>query len=136
MQLIWYIGELLFTLCMSVSSHIYLDPSLTVDSLSSVLDTVQDLNGVVDQLHIPSSKQAELAQQYDKKQHNRAFAAYFLTHHAAPSWRVIALALWQTGELKALESVQKLYYKGEPRANKAVKFAIAENHPYRASGIL
>ena len=73
---------------------------------------------VVNWLHIPRSKQRELQQQYPiVAQRKWAYSAYYLAHHPGPSWRIITNALWQIGELEALEVVQKLYLKGEPCAD-------------------
>ena len=93
------------------------EPSLTLDTLTSVLDGVQDLDGVVPWLQIPHSKQEELKRQYDRKQLPRAFSTVFLTDNPSPSWSTVALALWVMGEHGALEVVQKLYLKGEPCAH-------------------
>ena len=68
-------------------------------------------------LHIPSSKQRQLQQQYDRGQVNTACADYIIDHHPSPSWMIVANALWFWGEAGALEMVQKLYLKGEPCAH-------------------
>ena len=69
-------------------------------------------------LHIPQFKREELKQHYPVvAQRRRAYSAYFLTHHPAPCWRIIATALYQQWELGALEVVQKLYLRGEPCAD-------------------
>ena len=96
------------------------EPSLTLDTLSSVLDGVQhldDYGGAGDYLQIPGSKQDELKNQYDRRQLPRVYSTIFLTDNPSPSWSTVALALWQIGELRALEVVQKLYLKGEPCAH-------------------
>ena len=96
------------------------EPSLTLDTLTSVLDGVQRLDGdfgVGDYLQIPDSKQDELKHQYDRRQLPRAFSTVFLTDNPSPSWSNVAFALWMTGEHGALEVVQKLYLKGEPCIN-------------------
>ena len=103
--------------------HVYLptlaEPSLTLDNLTSVFDGVSDVDRLVSigWLQIPSSKQDELQQQYDGREWMRAYSTYYITQHPAPSWRIIALALWEEVELGALEVVQKLYLKGEPCAD-------------------
>ena len=76
------------------------------------------LDGVADWLYIPPSKLQELKQQYPVvAQLKRAYSAYFLTHHPAPCWWIIATALYELWELGALEVVQKLYLRGEPCAD-------------------
>ena len=109
-----------------ICAHVHLpthpEPSLTLDNLTSVFDGVEYMDGdllvgVADWLHIPDSKQRELKQQYDGRQRKRVYITYYITQHPAPSWRIVALALWQAGELGALEVVHKLYLKGEPCAD-------------------
>ena len=106
----------------STHSHIhtptYTEPSLTLDTLSSILKSVQFLDDVGSWLQIPDSKRDELRRQYDKRQLPRAYSTIFLTDNPSPSWSTVALALWQIpGEIGALKEVQKLYLKGEPCAH-------------------
>ena len=103
-----------------ICAHVHLpthpEPSLTLDNLTSVFDGVENMDGisgVAAWLHIPDSKQDELQQQYDRQQIKRAFSAYFMSHHPAPSWLIVANALWRTKQHGALEVVQKLYLKGD-----------------------
>ena len=104
-----------------ICAHVHLpthpEPSLTLDNLTSVFDGVKDMEFVGAWLQIPDSKQDELEQQYDGQQIKRAFSAYFMSHHPAPSWLIIAIALWCMKEHGALEVVQKLYLKGKPCAD-------------------
>ena len=107
-----------------ICAHVHLpthpEPSLTLDNLTSVFDgVVENMDGLVGSgwLQIPDPKQNELKQQYDRQQIKRAFSVYFMSHHPAPSWLIIANALWEQEENGALEVVQKLYLKGEPCAN-------------------
>ena len=95
------------------------EPTLTVDNLTAVLDSVQrwNMDAVLFYLHIPSSKPLQLQQQYDSGQVNTACADYIIDHHPSPSWTVVANALWLFQEAGALEMVQKLYLKGEPYAH-------------------
>ena len=91
-----------------------------LENLSTVMEGVskQGLDGVGMRLHISWSKRRELQQQYPVvAQLKRAYSAYFLTHHPAPCWWIIATALYNGGELGALEVVQKLYLRGEPCAD-------------------
>ena len=106
-----------------ICAHVHLpthpEPSLTLDNLTSVFDGVGNMDRLVRSawLQIPRSKQDELQQQYDRQQIKRAFSTYFMSHHPAPSWLIVANALWMTDNHGALEVVQKLYLKGEPSAN-------------------
>ena len=91
-----------------------------LDNLNTVMESVSEggLRGVGTWLQIPDSKKAELQEQYPVvAQLKRAYSAYFLTHHPAPCWWIIATALYRKGELGALEVVQKLYLRGEPCAD-------------------
>ena len=102
-----------------VHIHMHTEPSLTLDTLSSVLDNVQRLGDSIvgDYLQIPNFKLEEFKRQYDRRQLPRAYSTVFLTDNPSPSWSTIALALWEARELGALEVVQKLYLKGEPCAH-------------------
>ena len=96
------------------------EPSLTLDTLSSVLDGVQHLDrfsGVGEYLQIPDSKLEELEHEYDRRQLPREYSTVFLTEHPSPSWNTVAYALWVMGEHGALKVVQKLYLKGEQCAH-------------------
>ena len=88
---------------------------MTLANLSSILDRVQDvaIDAVGHYLQIPLSKQEELRQQNDIRQLHIAWSSYFVSHHPAPSWRIVALALWGARELEALKVIQKLYLEGE-----------------------
>ena len=89
-----------------------------MESVSEKILDHEYVHNVVNRLQIPVSKQRELKQQYPVvSQRKRAYSTYYLVHHPGPSWRIITNALWQTGELGALEVVQKLYLKGEPCAD-------------------
>ena len=99
---------------------IHTEPSLTLDTLSSVLDGVQHLDGVGGvgvYLQIVDSKRRELEHQYDRRLLPRVFSTVFLTDNPSPSWSTVAFSLWQAREHGALEVVQKLYLKGEPCAH-------------------
>jgi hypothetical protein len=95
-----------------------------LENLNTVMESVSE-EGIstitasfLDWLHIPESKQQELKQQYPVvAQRKRAYSTYFLTHHPAPCWRIVATALYRKRELGALEVVQKLYLRGEPCAD-------------------
>ena len=91
-----------------------------LENLNTVMKDVSEggLDSVGDWIHIPVSKQQELEQQYPVvAQLKRAYSAYFLTHHPAPSWWIITTALYNREELGALEVVQKLYLRGESCAD-------------------
>ena len=91
----------------------HIEPTLTVDNLTAVLDNVQEnMEFVLLILHIPRSKV-----QYGRGQVNTARADYIIDHHPSPSWMIVANALWFNKAAGALEMVQELYLKGEPCAH-------------------
>ena len=92
----------------------YIEPSLTLDTLTSVLDGVQRLDNVGEWIQIPYYKRYELKRQYDRIQLPRVYSTVFLTDNPSPSWSTVAIALCEAGEHGALEVVQKLYLKGQP----------------------
>ena len=117
--------HLLTTLMLTLTTSMHMSTSSThirtiahVGELEyTVMEGVSEggLDSVGDWIHIPVSKQQELQQQYPVvAQLKQAYSAYFLTHHPAPCLRIIATALYNGGELEALEVVQKLYLRGEP----------------------
>ena len=73
--------------------HTHTEPSLTLDNLTSVLDGVQNLDGVGAWLQIPGSKRAELQRQYERRKLPKAYSTYYLSKNMSPSWSVAALAL-------------------------------------------
>ena len=89
------------------------EPTLTVDNLTTVLDSVQmNMYFVTRWLGIPRSQVDELQQQY-KGQISRGYAEYFIINNVAPSWTTVANALWLNWETGSLKIVQ-VYLKGEP----------------------
>ena len=110
---------------MSTSTHTHThtltrhtEPTLTVDNLTAVLNSVQmNRDSVLLSLHIPRSKQRQFQQHYDSGQVNTAYADYIIDHHPSPSWTTVGNALWYWKAAGALEMVQKLYLKGEPCAH-------------------
>ena len=103
--------DLMFTLTTCVP---HTEPTLTLDNLTSVLEDVQNVERVIPWLQIPPSKQQEINQQYDRiTQRIRAYCEYLLTHHPAPSWKWVAVVLWDKQEHGALEMLQKVCLKGK-----------------------
>ena len=103
--------------CTYTYMYMHTEPSLTLDTLTSVLDGIQRLDDVGAWLQIPYTKREELQRQYDRGQLPRVFSTVFVTDNPSPSWSTVTFALWQEGEHGALEVVQKLYLKGEPCAH-------------------
>lgn len=91
------------------------ESTLTLDKLTDVLDCISNAEHVASWLAITPSKQFKICERYgadSSPQIKRAYWDYFLTHHPAPCWKIVAVALWRTREFKALEVVQKM--KSEP----------------------
>ena len=57
----------------------------------------------------------------DEFQCNRWLWKYFLNRHPAPSWKVVAIALWRTADYETLETVQKLYLKRKFASNSNIQ---------------
>ena len=91
--------------------------TLTEENLTSLLEGVKDLDGVIGvtfYLHIPVSRQSEIQRQYSSiTQRRQEYCRYWLTYHPSPSWLVVANALYMKDECGALEVLQKFYLKGE-----------------------
>lgn len=92
---------------------LYTEPTLMLDSLTSILEDVRNMDGVSRWLQIAEFKILEIKQQCGSvSQCKRTYSVYWLTHHPAPSWKVVAIALWSSGEHGALEVLQSMYLKG------------------------
>ena len=75
---------------------------------------VQLWESVADWIGIPYSKREELkSQNPTTDQAKQACWNYWLHHHPAPSWRILAGGLYERQEHGALEVLQMNYLKGE-----------------------
>ena len=75
---------------------------------------VQQWESVVTWIGIPPSKYYELQSQNPTiDQAKQACWDYWLHHHLAPSWRILADGLYECWEHGALEVLQMNYLKGE-----------------------
>ena len=104
---------------MHLSACLLSDATLTVSNLNEVLEEVE---GVIDlkvrclsdYLHIPQSKQEEIADQYsDESQRKHAIIEEFINNHPAPSWRLVAEGLYKNKHNRALQIVKQKYLKGK-----------------------
>ena len=94
-----------------------LEPSLTFENVLNVLAEVKDPKmweyEIPGRLQIPWIKVRETELLYpDLYQQQSALAQFWMNSHPAPSWELICLALYWTGEYEALESAQNKYLKG------------------------
>ena len=118
MNAIFIIHAVMLTLITSVymfMSTTHTEQTLTLDNLTSVLEgvPVHCLNKVAEWLHIPFSERRENLR-YTPRYVRTYYCDYWLTYHPAPSWKLVAIALWMTEEHAALEVLQKIYLKGKP----------------------
>ena len=99
--------------------YIYkIESTLTVENLTRILKDVQDPEHVALWLAVTSVQLNFIKVTYKNEfQCNRGFWEYFLNHHPAPSWKVVAVALWRTVEYETLEMVQKLYLTSKFTSN-------------------
>ena len=100
--------------------------SLTPENLSTVLDSMDDgLWGVFSHyVNIPGSEQGRIQSQYSSdRERKQAGINSLISGHPAPSWRLVAHALYQMGALllgggdldschRALDRLQQLFPTG------------------------
>ena len=95
-------------------SPLFTDPTLTLNNVTAVIKDVQRWEGVADWIDIPYRKREELkSQNPTTDQAKQACWDYWLRHHSAPSWRILADGLYMYKEHGALEVLQMNYLKGE-----------------------
>ena len=98
------------------------EPSLTPENLSTVLDNMEDgLWEVFSQyVNIPHSERMRIEGLYSSDRERRqAFIDSLISTHPAPSWRLVAHALYQMGiyvggdsSHRALDHLQQLFPTG------------------------
>ena len=95
--------------------YIHIDPTLTLNNVTAIMKDVQrQWEDVADWIGTPLSKCDELkSQSPTTDQAKQACWDYWLHHHPAPSWRILAGGLYRWGEHGALEVLQMNYLKGE-----------------------
>ena len=96
--------------------------SLTPENLSTVLDSMDDglLDWFSDYVHIPVSERQRIKSQYSSsRERKQAAINSLISGHPAPSWRLVAHALYQVGTLsggdschRALDRLQQLFPTG------------------------
>lgn len=103
---------------LSLLSFLFAELSLTPTNLSTVLESMDDsLWGVFSHyINIPFSKQLKIRSQYSSdKECKQAAIIYFISSHPAPSWKLVAHALYQMRDdssLRALHRLQQLFPTG------------------------
>ena len=95
-------------------SSLFTERSLTLSNLASILEQVNQPEHVAQWLAITDLEInfiTKASDCYDESLCARSYWEYFLNHHPAPSWKVVAIALWRTGNFDKLEQVMKTYLK-------------------------
>ena len=99
----------------SVSPVVFPELSLTSHNLSTVLDSTEDwLWDVFSRcVNIPQSEVKRIRSKYSSaKEHKQAAIDYLISSHPAPSWRLVARALYEMYEDRALARLQQLFPTG------------------------
>ena len=112
-----YVHVCILHLCFSC---VFPEPSLTPENLSTVLDSMEDrLWGVFSHyVNIPASERMRIEGLYSSaRECRRAVINSLISTHPAPSWRLVAHALYQMGPygascLRALDHLQQLFPTG------------------------
>ena len=95
--------------------------SLTPENLSTVLDSMDDglWGGFSQYVNIPVSEQQRIQSQYSSgRERKQAAINSLISGHPAPSWRLVAHALYQMGLVygdschRALDRLQQLFPTG------------------------
>ena len=95
-------------------SSLFTDPTLTLNNVTAIMKDAQLWESVAGWIGIPPSKRHELmSQNPTTDQAKQACWNYWLHHHPAPSWRILAGGLYFGGEHGALEGMQMNHLKGE-----------------------
>ena len=102
----------------SVSPVVFPELSLTSHNLSTVLDSMDDYlwDRFSRRVNIPESEVERIRLKYSSdKERKQAVIDYLISSHPAPSWRLVARALYQMGILwgdsphRALGRLQQLF---------------------------
>ena len=106
----------------SVSPVVFPELSLTSHNLSTVLDSMDDDLWVdfSEDVNIPESEVERIKSKYSSaKERKQAAIDYLISSHPAPSWRLVAHALYQMGIYqyddsahRALARLQQLFPTG------------------------
>jgi hypothetical protein len=92
----------------------FTDPTLTLNNVTAIMKDVLQWYNVADKIGFPDGKHHELhSQNPTTDQAKQACWDYWLHHHPAPSWRILADGLYALKERGALEVLRMNYLKGE-----------------------
>ena len=99
-------------------SCVFPELSLTPENLSTVLDSMDDglWEGFSRYVNIPASERARVQSQYSSsRERKQAAINYLISGHPAPSWRLVAHALYRMSSdscHRALDRLQQLFPTG------------------------
>ena len=99
----------------SVSPVVFPELSLTSHNLSTVLDSMSDdlWDWFSRFVNIPISERQKIKSQYSSdKERKQAAIDYLISSHPVPSWRLVARALYQMWDDRALGCLQQLFPTG------------------------
>ena len=99
----------------SVSPVVFPELSLTSHNLSTVLDSMDDMwwDDFSRRVNIPKSEMKRIRSKYSSaKERKQAAIDYLISSHPAPSWRLVANALYLMYEETALAHLQQLFPTG------------------------
>ena len=114
-----YSNSLFLSLLLSpsvISPVVFPESSLTPENLSTVLDVMSDdlWEWFGRCVNTPESELERIKGQYTSdRECKQALIHSFISSHPAPSWSLVAWALYQTESLKALDRLQQLFPTGK-----------------------
>ena len=114
-----YSDSLFLSLLLSpsvISPVVFPESSLTPENLSTVLDIMSDdlWEWFGRHVNTPESELERIKGQYTSdKECKQALIHSFISSHPAPSWSLVASALYHTESLKALDRLQQLFPTGK-----------------------
>ena len=95
-------------------SPLFIDPTLILSNVTAIMKDVQLWGDVAFWIGIPDSKRREFqSENPTTDQWKQAHWDYWIHHHPAPSWRILASALYYWVEHGALEVLLMNYLKGK-----------------------
>ena len=93
---------------------LFLDPTLTVDDVTKVMDKIGDKWLVMWELGMPESLWEEIKRRYSTdSEKSRACADYYVHVHPAASWRHLTETLNEEGEFTAARESKSFMSTGE-----------------------
>ena len=104
------------------------DPTLTLTSLSQLLDSVEDWFAFRIWLQTPFSVRWDLDQYSSKAQRVQSWCEWYLTNHPAPSWLHVAGALYRSREHDTLNILRSQFQYLKGKSHLSAHLSIAATH--------